>query len=183
MKYIQNNQKYAMSLNFDVNGVPKTFRFDARRMYQDTGNVATTGETPIDEGDVEYLLEHCEVFQKLVAKGDISVLEEPSSYAAEDLAELKEENASLLEENTALKEQIENAGSAKEKELKSKNKSLEKEIVSLKKRLEAAGIKDDKADDKATVEPKEAKATEATEATEATGEMKEDEETGAPEGF
>lgn len=131
MKYVQNNKKYALSLNAKLNGAEKSFRFDCRRLYQDTGNVATSGETPIEDTDVEYLLENCEPFKKLVEQGYITISDAPVAESDATVVALEEENARLKAELEEAKKEGGSGNSAKVTK-------LEKEVTSLKKQLEAA---------------------------------------------
>ena len=134
MKYVQNNKKYALSLNAKVNGAEKSFRFDCRRLYQDTGNVATSGETPVEDTDIEYLLDNCEPFKKLVEQGYITISDTPVAESDATVVALEEENARLKAE---LEEARKEGGSTDS----AKVKKLEKEVTSLKKQLEKAGKK------------------------------------------
>ena len=62
MIYVKNNEKYALSFNVTKDSRETRYSFDCRRIYQDTGNIATTGVTPIDEADFDWLYANCKQF-------------------------------------------------------------------------------------------------------------------------
>ena len=66
MKYILNTGRYALSFEIEKGGLKKTIVLDRRRLYNDTGNVATTGVTAIEDDDYK-LLSELEIFKKRFA--------------------------------------------------------------------------------------------------------------------
>ena len=54
MLYIKNNVKYPLVFKITKNGKEEKIVFDCLRIFQDTGNIATTGVTPISEEDFDF---------------------------------------------------------------------------------------------------------------------------------
>ena len=63
MKYILNTGRYAVSFDIVKNGLKKTIVLERRRLYNDTGNVAVTGVTAIEDDDYK-LLTALPIFKK-----------------------------------------------------------------------------------------------------------------------
>ena len=150
MKYIKNNLDYAVSF-FVTNGTKeKKFEFDCRRIYSDTGNVATTGVTAMEDADFDYLYKNCKQFKAFFDKGDLSkTSKEGANAVANKVDELARENEKLKEQ---LAQKQKEASGEKTAELEAKNKEQADEISDLKKQLEALkkakkAKKDDKADE------------------------------------
>ena len=105
MKYILNTGRYAMSFEIEKNGLKKTIVLDRRRLYTDTGNVATTGVTAIEDEDYK-LLSELEVFKKRFADKSfgLSEISEEQAMGKPDpqASKLAEENKKLREEKKAL---------------------------------------------------------------------------------
>lgn len=149
MKYIKNNLDYAVSFSVMDGTKEKKFEFDCRRIYSDTGNVATTGVTAMEDADFDYLYKNCKQFKAFFDRGDLSkTSKEGANAVANKVDELTRENEKLKEQ---LAQKQKEASGEKTAELEAKNKEQANEISSLKKQLEALkkAKKDDKADDKA----------------------------------
>ena len=73
--YVKNNKKYPVSFSVKKDGRDQVFEFDCYRVYSDTGNVATTGYTPIEKADYDWLLANVKVFDNLVKRGDLAFSE------------------------------------------------------------------------------------------------------------
>ena len=149
MKYIKNNLDYAVSFSVMDGTKERKFEFDCRRIYSDTGNVATTGVTAMEDADFDYLYKNCKQFKAFFDRGDLSkTSKEGANAVANKVDELTRENEKLKEQ---LAQKQKEASGEKTAELEAKNKEQANEISSLKKQLEALkkAKKDDKADDKA----------------------------------
>lgn len=145
MKYIFNTGRYAIAFTITKKDRPFKIALDKRRLYMDTGNVATTGITPVEEADIEELKKQSR-FNQMIESGELSILEEKDIKSPEE-----NKISKLEEENQKLKEQLAEAGkgdgkaSKKDKEVM---KALEDENASLKAKLEAlTKDKEDKATD------------------------------------
>lgn len=158
MKYIQNKGRYALSFKISVKGRPLNLELDKRRIYQDTGNIATTGITELEE-DVYAELAKSKSFKSLLKKGELELIDEKelkASTPATDEALVKENKELVKEAEKAVKE-AEEAVKAKE-EAEAQLSAKDKEINDLKAQLEALskkGNKVDKEKDKADIEGKE----------------------------
>lgn len=149
MKYIKNNLDYAVSFSVMDGAKERKFEFDCRRIYSDTGNVATTGVTAMEDADFDYLYKNCRQFKAFFDRGDISkTSKEGANAVANKVDELTRENEKLKEQ---LAQKQKEASGEKTAELEAKNKRQANEISDLKKQLEALkkAKKGDKADDKA----------------------------------
>lgn len=149
MKYIKNNLDYAVSFSVMDGAKERKFEFDCRRIYSDTGNVATTGVTAMEDADFDYLYKNCRQFKAFFDRGDLSkTSKEGANAVANKVDELTRENEKLKEQ---LAQKQKEASGEKTAELEAKNKKQANEISDLKKQLEALkkAKKGDKADDKA----------------------------------
>ena len=149
MKYIKNNLDYAVSFSVMDGTKEKKFEFDCRRIYSDTGNIATTGVTAMEDADFDYLYKNCKQFKAFFDRGDLSkTSKEGANAVANKVDELTRENEKLKEQ---LAQKQKEASGEKTAELEAKNKEQANEISDLKKQLEALkkAKKVDKADDKA----------------------------------
>lgn len=127
MKYIQNNGRYAIAYTILKNGREVKIALDKKRIYQDTGNIATSGITAIEDEDFEELMK-LPRFAKQVEDGELMLTEKSAVETAETkVADLEEENAELKAKLEAKEE------ASSEKELEKKDK----EIADLKAKLEA----------------------------------------------
>ena len=52
---IKNTGRYALAFTINKNGKEVSIEFDKRRLYLDTGNIATTGITEVSDEDFELL--------------------------------------------------------------------------------------------------------------------------------
>lgn len=134
MKYIQNKGHYALSFKISVKGRPLNLELDKRRIYQDTGNIATTGITELEE-DVFAELAKSKSFKSLLKKGELELIDEKELKASTPATD-----EALVKENKKLVKEAEEAVKAKaeaEAQLSAKNK----EINDLKAQLEALSKK------------------------------------------
>ena len=145
MLYIKNNRDYACTLKIGSGSAERTFTFDCKRIYQDTGNIATTGVTPIDEADFEMLYKDCKQFRALVDKGDfVKTKKSGATEAANQMDALAKENEQLKKQ---LEEKTKEASLASSKELeeaKAENTKLKAQLEAL-----AKDAKKDESEDKA----------------------------------
>ena len=137
MKYILNTGRYALSFEIEKGGLKKTIVLDRRRLYNDTGNVATTGVTAIEDDDYE-LLSELEIFKKRFADKScaLSLIDEEQAMGKPDpqASKLAEENKKLKEELKKAKEEAKKAGDAEAmKTLADENASLKAQLEALKK--------------------------------------------------
>ena len=149
MKYIKNTGRYAVSFEITKeNGRQAKIILDKRRIYLDTGNVATTGITAVEDKDYEAL---CKLkrFNKLVETKELFLIsEEEANPSSETEDKLRAENEDLKKQLQEVNEKAVN------KEAKEKIKTQEKEIKDLKAQLEA--LKGDKKEDTESTENTEA---------------------------
>ena len=148
MKYIKNTLGYSVKFKTIKDGKEVSFVFDCFRTYSDTGNVATTGITPIMEGDYDYLYNNVKVFKDFVDTGKLvnSKKAEANSVASkiDDLAKENEVLKRKLEEKT---KEASTGETESVKKLKKENEEKELEIKSLKEQLESAKKKSSKKED------------------------------------
>ena len=112
MKYIQNNGRYALAFEIVKDNRNVKIAFDRKRVFQDTGNIATTGITAVEDDDFEEL---CKLkrFNKLF---------ETKEFELTDVTKIK-------------------TAETKVKELEDANKKLEKELEKAKKKNTPAEVK------------------------------------------
>ena len=154
MKYILNTGRYALSFEIEKGGLKKTIVLDRRRLYNDTGNVATTGVTAIEDDDYK-LLEELLIFKKRFADKScaLSLIDEEQAMGKPDpqASKLAEENKKLKEELKKAKDEAKKAGGDTEavKKLEDENASLKAQLEALTKDKNKAPAKasDDKADE------------------------------------
>ena len=150
MKYILNEGRYARAFTIEkANGNLKRevkIELDRRRRYTDTGNIATTGITAIEDEDYA-ILEKNEAFAKMLndGKSGITLVDESAVKGGADkrASELEEENKKL---KAQLKEAEKKAEANKDEEAVQKIKD---ENAKLKAQLEALTEKKGKKADKA----------------------------------
>lgn len=131
MKYVFNKGRYAVAFEIKLNGKERKVVFDRRRVFLDTGNVATTGVTEVDDKVYDILLEN-KRFKQLIESGEFE-LTEASALETQEKA-----NEALAAENAKLKEALEKAKEkATSKEIKAELKAKDDEIASLKAQLES----------------------------------------------
>ena len=154
MKYILNTGRYALSFEIVKGGLKKTIVLDRRRLYNDTGNVATTGVTAIEDDDYK-LLSELEIFKKRFADKScgLSLIDEEQAMGKPDpqASKLAEENKKLKEELKKAKDEAKKAGDAEAvKKLEDENASLKAQLEALTKKNEApADGKSETSDEKA----------------------------------
>lgn len=141
MKYIQNKGRYALSFKISIKGRPLNLELDKRRIYQDTGNIATTGITELEE-DVYAELAKSESFKTLLKKGELELIDEKELKASTPATD-----EALVKENKKLVKEAEKAVKAKE-EAEAQLSAKDEEINSLKAQLEALTKNDNKTDAK-----------------------------------
>lgn len=142
MKYIQNIGRYAISFAINKNGRDVKIELDKRRIYKDTGNIATNGITPVEDEDFEEL-KKIKRFNNMMKAGELLLTEKSEIETAEvKVADLERENAELR----ALVE-----ANSKAKELKEKDET----IANLKAQLEALSKDEAKQSEAPTEAPKE----------------------------
>lgn len=138
MIYVKNTGRYALAYTY-MNGTKESkIEFDRFRLYKDTGNVATTGVTMLDENTFKALKEN-KVFERALKEGVLVQVDEKEAMPSDKVKLLEQENAELRAKLAA-----EDKDKASEEEMK----KLADENASLKAQLEALGKKDSKKDDK-----------------------------------
>jgi hypothetical protein len=142
MKYILNTGRYALSFEIEKKGLKKTIVLDRRRLYNDTGNVATTGITAIEDDDYK-LLKELEIFKKRLADEScgLSEIDEERAMGSKpdpQASKLAEENKKLREEKKALEKAMKESTDAKAmKDLADENATLKAQLEALTKQNEA----------------------------------------------
>ena len=165
MKYIQNTGRYALSFDIVKNGLKKTIVLDRRRLYSDTGNVATTGVTAIEDDDYKLLCE-LEIFKKRFADKSCSLAEIDEEQA---MGKPDPQASKLAEENKKLKADLKKAQEAVKVSKDAKAmQDLADENAKLKAQLENL-TKDKKVDAEEKAEDAEEKAEDAEEKAEDAG--------------
>ena len=151
MKYILNEGRYAHSFVIEkANGNLKRevkIELDRRRRYTDTGNIATTGITAIEDEDFELLQKNTAFAQMFKDKNSgLSLVDESmvTGEADKKVSELAEENKKLKEQLAQAKKQSEENEDAKAVQaIKDENAKLKAQLESLTKK----GKKAEKAED------------------------------------
>lgn len=131
MKYIQNNGRYALAFEIVKDNRNVKINFDRKRVYLDTGNIATTGITAVDDEDYVKL---CKLkrFNKLLETKEFELTDITKIETAETkVKELEEANKKLEEELEKAKKKSTPADVKKQLEAK------DKEISNLKAQLES----------------------------------------------
>jgi hypothetical protein len=139
MYYVLNTGRYDYSFQLEIKGRETKVNLIRRRYFYDTGNIATTGITPVKD-DVFAVLKEQAFFKDLMAKGEISLTDEASMHADDS------EKVALAEENKKLKEELAKAKKAEPKKDDKEMKKLADENASLKAQLESLTKKGKKAD-------------------------------------
>lgn len=155
MKYILNTGRYALSFEIEKGGLKKTIVLDRRRLYNDTGNVATTGVTAIEDDDYEILSE-LEIFKKRFADKScaLSLIDEEQAMGKADpqANEVIKENKELKKKIKELEKAQANPDAKAMKDLADENASLKAQLEALTKKSEASAedskeASDEKADE------------------------------------
>lgn len=142
MLYIKNKMKYPVLFKTVKNGREERFSFDCRRVYKDTGNIATTGVTPIADEDYKLLYENSKVFKDHIDKDYLALTKESGvTESANKMIALEKENK-VLKKQLAEKE-VSTASSEELEKTKAENESLKARLEALKK-----GAEDKKEEDK-----------------------------------
>lgn len=131
MKYIKNTGRYAIAFVITKNNREVKVELDKRRIYMDTGNIATTGITPVEE-DVLKELEKIKRFNDMVKKEELTILEESEVRTPEE-SKIK----ALEEKNKELEEKLKKAENADVKKVEEEKEALANENANLKAQLEA----------------------------------------------
>lgn len=142
MKYVLNTARYAIAFTIVKNDRPFKISLDKRRLYMDTGNVATTGITPVEEADIEELKKQ-KRFNDMLEKGELTIMEEHEIKSPEE-----NKISKLEDENKELRNKLAKAENADVKKVEEERKALEDENKKLKEQLEALGGKKGKGKDK-----------------------------------
>lgn len=132
MKHVFNGGRYGVAFEVVVGGKERKVEFDRKRLFLDTGNIATSGITSIDDDVYEALKKNNKRFQKMIKDGELKLVDEKA------LKGTSEEASALAEENKQLKKQL--AEASKQSTLKEVKKQLDdkdNEIKNLKAQLEA----------------------------------------------
>lgn len=132
---IKNTGRYALAFTINKNGKEVNIEFDRRRLYLDTGNVATSGITEISDEDFELLKKNKQFVKALETETFSEVTAEELASTAADSEALAAKDAEIA----ALKAELGKKAPTK-KELKEKDEALaakDKEINTLKAQLEA----------------------------------------------
>lgn len=131
---IKNTGRYALAFTINKNGRDISIEFDKRRLYLDTGNIATTGITEISDEDFELLKKNKEFMKALETDSFSEVTAEEVINTSVDTKVIAEKDAEIA----SLKAELVKKAPTK-KELKEKDEALaakDKEINNLKAQLE-----------------------------------------------
>ena len=132
---IKNTGRYALAFTIHKNGKDVAIEFDRRRLYLDTGNVATSGITEVSDEDFELLKKNKQFVKALETETFSEVTAEELASTAADSEALVAKDAEIA----ALKAELAKKAPTK-KELKEKDEALaakDEEINTLKAQLEA----------------------------------------------
>lgn len=132
MKHVFNGGRYGVAFEVVVGGKERKVEFDRKRLFLDTGNIATSGITSIDDDVYEALKKDNKRFQKMIKSGELKLVDEKA------LKGTSEEASALAEENKQLKKQLAEANKqSTPKEVKKQLDDKDNEIKNLKAQLEA----------------------------------------------
>ena len=132
---IKNTGRYALAFTIHKNGKDVVIEFDRRRLYLDTGNVATSGITEVSDEDFELLKKNKQFVKAMETETFSEVTAEELASTTADSEALAAKDAEIA----ALKAELNKKAPAK-KELKEKDEALaakDEEINTLKAQLEA----------------------------------------------
>ena len=133
---IKNTGRYALAFTINKNGKEVSIEFDKRRLYLDTGNIATTGITEVSDEDYELLKKNKEFVKAL----------ETDTFSEVTAEEVVDDNKIIAEKDAeiaSLKAELDKKAPTK-KEIKEKDAVIaakDKEIDTLKAQLEALNKK------------------------------------------
>lgn len=132
MKHVFNGGRYGVAFEVVVGGKERKVEFDRKRLFLDTGNIATSGITSIDDDVYEALKKNNKRFQKMIKDGELKLVDEKA------LKGTSEEASALAEENKQLKKQLAEANKqSTPKEVKKQLDDKDNEIKNLKAQLKA----------------------------------------------
>ena len=141
---IKNTGRYALAFTIHKNGKDVVIEFDRRRLYLDTGNVATSGITEVSDEDFELLKKNKQFVKAMETETFSEVTAEELASTTADSEALAAKDAEIA----ALKAELDKKAPTK-KELKEKDEALaakDEEINTLKARLEALSKDKDESD-------------------------------------
>ena len=141
---IKNTGRYALAFTIHKNGKDVAVEFDRRRLYLDTGNVATSGITEVSDEDFELLKKNKQFVKAMETETFSEVTAEELASTAVDSEALAAKDAEIA----ALKAELGKKAPTK-KELKEKDEALaakDEEINTLKAQLEALSKGKDETD-------------------------------------
>ena len=141
---IKNTGRYALAFTIHKNGKDVVIEFDRRRLYLDTGNVATSGITEVSDEDFELLKKNKQFVKAMETETFSEVTAEELASTTADSEALAAKDAEIA----ALKAELGKKAPTK-KELKEKDEALaakDEEINTLKAQLEALSKGKDEAD-------------------------------------
>ena len=141
---IKNTGRYALAFTIHKNGKDVVVEFDRRRLYLDTGNVATSGITEVSDEDFELLKKNKQFVKALETETFSEVTAEELASTTADSEVLAAKDAEIA----ALKAELGKKAPTK-KELKEKDEALaakDEEINTLKAQLEALSKDKDESD-------------------------------------
>lgn len=131
---IRNTGRYALSFTINLKGRETKINFDKRRLFLDTGNVATEGVTEISDEAYEELKKF-KGFTECFEKGYFKEVTDAELSSGKDESEaLKAKDEEIRKLKEALKAE---KASSSDKEVKKELKEKDKEIASLKAKLES----------------------------------------------
>lgn len=136
-KYIKNTGRYAVAFTIQRNDREFKLELDKRRIYTDTGNIATSGITPVTEEDIEELKKQ-KRFNQMIESNELEILDEKDVKSPEEnrIKTLEQENKELLNK-------LKKAEKADVKKMEDENKALADENATLRAQLEALGANKD----------------------------------------
>ena len=141
---IKNTGRYALAFTIHKNGKDVVIEFDRRRLYLDTGNVATSGITEVSDEDFELLKKNKQFVKAMETETFSEVTAEELASTTVDSEALAAKDAEIA----ALKAELGKKAPTK-KELKEKDEALaakDEEINTLKAQLEALSKDKDESD-------------------------------------
>ena len=135
MLYIKNNKQYALKFVVVKEGREVSYIFDCFRRYRDTGNIVTTGVTPLIEGDFDFLYKNVTAFKKAFDTGMLSKTKESgATQVANQITALEKENEVLKQELAKQKEEMASLVPEDLQKLQEENSNMKKELEALKKK-------------------------------------------------
>ena len=141
---IKNTGRYALAFTIHKNGKDVVVEFDRRRLYLDTGNIATSGITEVSDEDFELLKKNKQFVKAMETETFSEVTAEELASTTADSEALAAKDAEIA----ALKAELGKKAPTK-KELKEKDEALaakDEEINTLKAQLEALSKGKDETD-------------------------------------